>query len=317
MGGFATRRSQSRADRPCSYAYAVAAARDDTRSLAKMLLTWRSTVRPLRTRSAAIALLVYRRRSAAEPAARAASAHGPRGGLRRQVIPAGPGRAPHPDARRPSGRRRAPSPRCRRHRGRDRPGQPGPGPERPHTAPPARATPSTPGEACRTRPEHHPLRVARLQPQWRRSPQQRRVEFGGDVRQLVGRCAGHTDVIGCELDLDGGGQHPGPRGAILSTSSTTRRIVVARGRRRPPAPTAARPARAAGCVPTGAPVGRHPPLRQNHPEAGAARPLGSTPSQARGGPESRSRARCASSKASGQSPCSRMISARYARHCPR
>src|ERR671923_2624746 len=54
VGGF-TQRGQKRW---CSYAKAVAAARDDTPSLVKMLLTCRSTVRSLRTKSAAIALLV-------------------------------------------------------------------------------------------------------------------------------------------------------------------------------------------------------------------------------------------------------------------
>src|SRR4051794_3444497 len=52
--------------RRCSYAYAVAAARDDTPSLAKMLLTCRSIVRSLSTSRAAIALLLSpaaRRRS--------------------------------------------------------------------------------------------------------------------------------------------------------------------------------------------------------------------------------------------------------------
>jgi hypothetical protein len=44
--------------RSCSYAYAVAAARDDTSSFVKMLLTCRSTVRSLTTSFAAIPLLV-------------------------------------------------------------------------------------------------------------------------------------------------------------------------------------------------------------------------------------------------------------------
>src|SRR5512132_1579030 len=55
LGGF----TQLGHTRRCSYAYAVAAARDDTPSLVKMLLTCRSTVRSLRTSSAAMALLVW------------------------------------------------------------------------------------------------------------------------------------------------------------------------------------------------------------------------------------------------------------------
>src|SRR5919106_890201 len=44
--------------RSCSYEYAVAAAREDTRSFAKMLLTCRSIVRSLSTSSAAMDLFV-------------------------------------------------------------------------------------------------------------------------------------------------------------------------------------------------------------------------------------------------------------------
>src|SRR6266699_1515739 len=44
-----------RACSPCSYAYAVAAARVDTPSLVKMLLTWRATVFSLMKSAAAIA----------------------------------------------------------------------------------------------------------------------------------------------------------------------------------------------------------------------------------------------------------------------
>src|SRR4030095_16985930 len=42
----------------CSYANAIAAARDGTSSFTRMLLTWRSTVRSLTDRRVAIALLV-------------------------------------------------------------------------------------------------------------------------------------------------------------------------------------------------------------------------------------------------------------------
>ena len=45
--------------------------------------------------------------------------------------------------------------------------------------------------------------------------QQRRVELGGDLRQLVGGGAGRADVVGGEHDLDVRGQHPGPGDAVL------------------------------------------------------------------------------------------------------
>src|SRR5215203_2414417 len=49
----------------------------------------------------------------------------------------------------------------------------------------------------------------------RNRPQQRGVEVSGDLRQLVGCGAGRADVIDREADLDVGGQHPGPGGAVL------------------------------------------------------------------------------------------------------
>ena len=205
----------------------MAAARDGTPSLVKMLLTCRSTVRSLRTSSAAMARLVSAGGDQAQhldlPRGQPTARPGSRPG--RPAPPAGPGR----------GRRRAvegPAGGVQLHRRRvlvaeGAAGQPDqhPGPCR--LVRRLQLPPGRPGAAQRDQggrgvalgQQYGALGVGG------RGPQQRRVQLGGGGVQLLGRRPGGRQVAGGQGDLDGGRQQPARSGRSVA-SSRTRRIAA-------------------------------------------------------------------------------------------
>ena len=287
-----------------------------------MLLTWRATVFSLRNRSAAIArfvLPVATRRSTCVSRAVSPAA----GSCQRRPASAPP---PEPDrAPRRVARKAQPaasssicavssSPRCRQ--------------ARPIEHADARRLRTGASSACQAA---HARRSASSAARASRSPsrtapvawsatarQERRIEIGGDLRQLVG---GGARRLRCRpRPARSRRTRPAarPRDAVLRLVErlADRRV---RGSRPGPAPVASAPGRAGDCVPTGWPGGRPP-----RPSLLTAQPVelgllveGRADRRLIGGSARRSQARCASSMASGQAPCNCMISARCTRHWPR
>ena len=148
----------------CSYANAVAAAREDTPSLARMLLTWRSTVRSLRTSSAAIALVGRARGDQPQHlSSRGVSPWASGAPAPRERVHAGEVRRRSELLRRRCVPPPAPSPRRRRRRAR---GRPAPTSTRTRARLVRRlevaATAARPGAATPSAVSHRPLPVRRL-----------------------------------------------------------------------------------------------------------------------------------------------------------
>ena len=261
--------------RPCSYARAVAAARDGTRSFARMLLTCRSTVRSLSTSRVAIARFV-------SPAATSRSTSSSRGA---QAAVRRPRRAAATASRASSG--------C--------------APSSANTAAAAScsiaAASSSPSArhaaASRTRvraASYGACRSCHSRAAVRRATSaaggvavgevQRAARVGGDRRQhagvvvrrhaleLRGGVLGRLAVAGGERDLDAGRQQAPPpcRVALLREARGRSRCA-----RRPacPAPSAAGPGRAAARSPAGSRRGRPPRPRRGRRAGGGSRPDGS------------------------------------------
>ena len=302
----------TRQTRSCEKAYAPAAVRDDTPSLAKMFCRWRATVCSLTTSSArspgcvlpvghqpqhlqlaggqAVAGSVLRlRRRGAERGERAAR----RLELQRGRVAVAEGRAGRTDQR--------PRPRGLVRRLELLPHAPRRGAARPARRGLARGELDRAAGLCRHRAEHvaallvgDPL-AARSQPRARRP--------ASPTASMISTYAGRSRARVRPLVR--------PRPARAGSRPPRRR--------RRPARAAAARGRAAARARAGSRRGRPPRPRRARPAADAPRPAGSTPRRPPSGSVACSRrrpARRASSSASGHAPCSSRISARWVRHRP-
>ena len=149
----------------------------------------------------------------------------------------------------------------------------------------------------------------------RHAPEQRRAEPAGDrASSSAAARAAATSPAASAISTYAASSRGRPRGPCLVDHAPHRRD---RRGRPGPAPAAAAPGPAAAGAPAGWPSDTPP-----RPRRLAAQPVqlgllvdGCPAAGSGGGRDSRSHARPASSSASGQAPCSCMISARWTRHC--
>ena len=290
----------------------------DTRSLAKMLLTWRATVFSLMTSSAAIARLVLPGRDQAQHLQLA----------RRQAVRvAGRGRRERLDAGEVGHgaellrRRRAP-PRAPARR---RPRRRGARQARPSSTRTRAASYGTSSSCHGCHARRSAVSAARASPSASstapcacaaiaRSSGSSTPAASSSSSSQAARAA--RDVAGGEHDLDVRGQQT-PRAA--ADPAPRRAPGGSRPPRRPRGPGEAQQRQPRLRLPParGWPRGTPPRPPRTRRAAGGARPAGRTPRRRRrfGAPRSeRSPARRASSSASGHAPCNCMISARCTRH---
>ena len=160
--------------------------------------------------------------------------------------------------------------------------------------------------------QHRALRVRRQR------AQQRRVEVGGDLRQLVGGGARRETSSAASMISTYAGSNRDR--ATRSLGARPPRGGSPPQRHRPvPGPGAAVPGRAAAPGPTGSPRGTPPRPARTRRGAGAARPAGRRrrrPPAGRAVEEPLTRAPRRLASRLGHAPCSCMISARWTRHCP-
>ena len=308
--------ANARQTRSCSNANAVAAAREETLSFAKMFWTCRATVCSLITSAAAICAIALARRNQSQHL-QLARREPVRLGRRQRPFARDPAR--RRDARRCSSRpprARAPPPPRRRAVGTPRPRGHGSG--RSRTAPRARATSRPRCATRRARPARRLLRAAPRLAHGRPSPRASRSRTLARAPRARGTrdAALSTSPTASMISTNAG--------RIRARSSGT--VVAALGaggspprrRRTVPARAAAAQAPAAAPIRARSPSCRPPLPRRTRPAAAAALPAGSAQGRAAGFSVSanRSPARRASSSASRHAPSSCSTSARCTRQRP-